>query len=87
MRQKNYCSNFLDYTEITPLLLGDNKSALALAKNNDFHTRTKHIHARERLITDLVNTHQYLLQYVPSHDMIADTMTKALPREAHGFLA
>ena len=78
--------NFLEsigQKEINPRLLGDNKSALALAKNNDFRPRTKHIHARERFITDLVSSRQCLLDYIPTKDMIADCMTKALPREAH----
>ena len=78
--------NFLECIgrkEPSPFLLGDNKSALALAKNNDFRPRTKHIHARERFITDLVTSGQCGLHYVPTKDMIADAMTKALPREAH----
>ena len=63
--------NFLECIgkkEYNPRLLGDNKSALALAKNNKFRPRTKHIHARERFITNLVENSQCLLLYVPSRD-------------------
>ena len=59
-----WIANFLECIgrkELNLCLLGDNKSALALAKNNDFRPRTKHIDARERFITDLVTNRQCLL--------------------------
>ena len=64
-------------------MLVDNKGTLALAENTEFLTRTKHIHAQECFITDLVENRQCLLEYIRTHDMVTDTMTKALPREAH----
>lgn len=81
-----WIGNFLEcigLKEFNPRLIGDNLSALALAKTNEFRPRTKHIHARERFITDLVENHHCLLHYVPTRMMIADAFTKALPKEAH----
>lgn len=66
----------------TPHLIGDNQGALALAKNNDFRPRTKHIHARERYIAQMVDSGNVLLSYVPTKSMIADAPTKPLPSEA-----
>ena len=47
--------------EFTPRLLGDNKGALALARHNDYRPRTKHIHACERFIANLVANQQCFL--------------------------
>jgi len=71
----------------TPHLIGDNQGALAMAKSSDFRPRTKHIHARERYITHMVESGQCQISYVPTKDMIADALTKALPREQHEYLA
>jgi len=70
----------------TPHLIGDNQGALAMAKSSDFRPRTKHIHARERYITHMVESGQCQISYVPTKDMIADALTKALPREQHEYL-
>lgn len=59
--------------------------ALAMAKNNDFRPRTKHIHARERYITEMVENNRCRLEYVSTRDMVADALTKALPREQHEY--
>ena len=67
--------------ESSPHLLGDNRGALALARNTDFRPRTKHIHAREQYIAQLVESGQVFVSYVPTKDIVADTLTKALPRE------
>lgn len=78
--------NFLEFRgllEHNLRLLGDNQSALALAGSTEFKPRTRHIHGRERFIASLVRNKQYLLEYIPNRDMVADIMTKALPRESH----
>jgi len=73
----------IDHAEFNPRLLGDNKGALALAKDNAYRPRTKHIYARERFITQMVQSGQCLLEYIPTRDMVTDTMTKALPKELY----
>ena len=72
--------------EDLPILCGDNRSTLALAKDNIFRPRTKYIHARERLITQMVQSGQCTLRYVPTNDMFADALTKPLSRERHELL-
>ncbi len=63
----------------TPLSLkGDNKGSIALAHNPVFHARTKHIDIQHHYIRDEVATGRVDLQYVPTSEMIADGMTKAL---------
>ena len=84
-KELQWIINFLEcfgLCERDPHLLGDNRGALALARNTDFKPRTKHIHARERYITQLVESGQLYVSYVPTKTMVADALTKALPREA-----
>ena len=67
-------------------LYGDNQSANALAKNPEYHVRTKHIHGKQRYITEMVEQVVINVTYIPTTSMIADTLTKPLPRvryEAH----
>ena len=72
---------------ITPItLLGDNQSAIALARNPEYHARTKHIQGKQRFITEMVEQGVITVKYVPTANMIADTLTKALPRERYTCL-
>lgn len=76
----------LGVSATTPMLYGDNHRALALAQTNAYRPPTKHIHARESFIAEIVQNGFCTVSYVPSHDMIADALTKALPRERHSSL-
>ena len=67
--------------KILPIrLYGDNQSANALAKNPEYHVRTKHIHGKQRYITERVEQGVIDVKYIPTSAMIADTLTKPLPR-------
>ena len=61
-------------------LYGDNQSTNALAKNPEYHVRTKHIHGKQKYITEMVEQGVIGVTYIPTTCMIADTLTKALPR-------
>uniref|UniRef100_A0AAV1UQR4 Uncharacterized protein n=1 Tax=Peronospora matthiolae TaxID=2874970 RepID=A0AAV1UQR4_9STRA len=56
----------------------DNQGAIALAKNPEFHKRTKHIDIRYHFVREKVEKNQVVLQYYPTQDMLADIMTKAI---------
>ena len=64
-------------------LNGDNQGALALARNPEYHARTKHIDIQHHFIRDLVTSERVYLEYCPTTEMIADIMTKGLQRIAH----
>lgn len=67
-------------TEMSPTtLFSDNQSAIALAKDHQYHTRTKHIDVRFHFIRWIVEQGVLGLVYCPTDDMIADALTKALP--------
>jgi len=65
-----------------PLLI-NNQSAIAIAKNPEFHDRTKHIDIRYHFLRHKVESGDITLNYVPTNDQSADVLTKGLAREKH----
>jgi len=60
-------------------LFSDNQSAIALTKDHQYHTRTKHIDIRFHFIRWIIEEGKLHLIYCPTVDMVADTLTKVLP--------
>ncbi|RPA71475.1 hypothetical protein BJ508DRAFT_200605, partial [Ascobolus immersus RN42] len=54
-----------------------------LAKNPRFHERTKHINIRFHFVRDACTRGALRIDYIPTNDMVADIMTKSLPRDTH----
>jgi transposase InsO family protein len=86
-REAVYLRQFL--TEIgfrqnipTPILV-DNQSAIALARNPEFHARTKHIEVRHHYVREKLEEGIIELQYCPTADQTADILTKSLPAVKH----
>lgn len=63
----------------TPPLFSDNQSAIALTKDHQYHLRTKHIDIRYHFIHWIIENGSLHLIYCPTKDMLAYTLTKALP--------
>jgi hypothetical protein len=61
----------------------DNQDAIAVAKNPESHARTKHIDVKLHFIRQHVEEGRIDLRYCPTDEMVADILTKALPREKH----
>lgn len=57
----------------------DNQSAIALARDNQYHARTKHIDIRFHFIRWIIEEKKLRLVYCPTEEMVADALTKALP--------
>ena len=55
----------------------DNQGAIALAKDNKFHARTKHIDLHYHFIHEAIEDGKITMKYVPTSDNI---FTKALPK-------
>ena len=62
-------------------LKGDNQASLTLVKDAHIHERSKHIDVAYHHIRDLYKKNLIHLGYVPSQDMVADGMTKPLPKD------
>jgi hypothetical protein len=58
----------------------DNQSAIKLATSDNYHARTRHLDQRYQFIRDLINKSVIELRYCPTEDMVADILTKALPK-------
>jgi len=69
---------FKPFDHVTTLF-SDNQSAIALAKDHQYHARTKHIDVRFHFIRWIIEDGKIRLIYCPTDDMVADTLTKALP--------
>jgi hypothetical protein len=68
-------------------LLGDNQSAIAMAKNDTFHPRTKHIAIRYHFIRHCVANNQLQVSWINSQSNCADIFTKALDKTKTSVLA
>ena len=64
----------------------DNQGSIALAKNSVFHDRSKHIDIQHHYTRDLVRAGRIEIKYIPTKDMLADVLTKALPHAQHEYL-
>jgi hypothetical protein len=60
-------------------LFSDNQAAIALTRDHQYHTRTKHIDVRYLWIRWVIEQGSLRLVYCPTDDMVADALTKALP--------
>lgn len=61
----------------------DNKGAIDLAKNNNCSAKTKHIDIKLKFVHDEIEKGLISLNHVPTNDMLADVLTKTLPKEGH----
>ncbi|XP_062103555.1 uncharacterized mitochondrial protein AtMg00810-like [Humulus lupulus] len=71
----------------TPISWCDNMGASALAANPIYHARTKHIEMDVHLVRDKVLKKELEITYIPSHDQIADCLTKSLTHHRFHFLS
>lgn len=67
----------------TVTLYSDNQSAAKLATNPVFHKRSKHVDIRYHYIREAVDNGVITLSYMPTEQMTADVLTKALPPCKH----
>jgi hypothetical protein len=59
----------------------DNKSAIAMAKNPVYHSRTRHIAIKHHFIREAIEEGEVELKFCRSEEQVADIFTKALPKE------
>ena len=64
-------------------LFSDNQGAITLAKNPVSHSRAKHIDLRHHFVREAIQDRIIWVQYIPTAEMTADSLKKALGREKH----
>lgn len=65
---------------ITVQTKGDNQGAIYLVKNPILSERSKHIDISYHYVRDLAEKKKIVVEYVPTNEMVADGLTKPLPR-------
>jgi hypothetical protein len=58
----------------------DNQSYVKLSKNHVFHDKSKHIEIKYHYIRDMVQRKAVHVQYLSTHEQVADVFTKPLSR-------
>ena len=77
---KNFVTEVQGMTHGPLTMLCDNQGAIALSKDNKFHSRTKHIDLCYHFIREAVDEGKINVQYIPTAEKVSDIFTKALPR-------
>jgi hypothetical protein len=71
----------LGYTQMAPSLIkGDNDGSIAMAKNPQFHKRSKHIATRWHWVRNAVKDQILAIESCRDPEQTADILTKPLPR-------
>ena len=71
-------------SQTTPTtIFTDSQSAMRLAVNPEFHSRTKHVDVKFHFLREQVVLRSIDIQYIPTQQQIADIMTKALPPDQY----
>ena len=63
----------------------NNHGAQKLTTNPVYHRQSKHVDIKNHHIREVVGANEIVLQYCPTDNMVADVLTKNLPRTKHNF--
>ena len=73
----------IGFTQNAPTIVyRDNQGAISLSVNPKDHTRTKHIDIKYHYVREKVAEKQLDIRYCATGEMVADTLTKGLPKPA-----
>ena len=67
-------------SDSSTVIYEDNQGAIELAKTAKYHNRTKHIDICHHFVRERVVSKEIKVIYCPTENMIADIMTKGLPK-------
>jgi hypothetical protein len=73
---RNLYNELGDEPKTATTLHGDNKSAIVIATNAQFHQRSKYFELHKLYLRDKIWNRQITLIYCPTNDMTADVLTK-----------
>ena len=62
-------------------IVEDNQSAIAIAKNDGYPSRAKHIDIRYHFIRDHIKDEKIAIEYIDSKNQLADFLTKPISKK------
>ena len=63
----------------------DNRSAIKLAENPVYHSRSKHIDIRHHFVRDMLKDKLFIVKHIATENQVADFLTKGLPKCKHDW--
>ena len=69
--------------DVPTLIRGDNDGLIVMARNPQFHKRSKHIAIHWHWVRDLVQDGKVFIDSCHDPEQMADVLTKALPKPKH----
>jgi len=54
---------------------------MAYTKDPKYHSKTKHIDTKYNFVRDIIACKEIALHYISTHKMVADPLTKPIPRD------
>ena len=76
----------LDITSSPTTIYSDSQGSIALVKNPEYHSRTKHIDIRHHFVREHVFSGETIFKFVGTENMIADVLTKPLGKIKHQLM-
>ena len=70
----------VNYKTTLPILFSDNQEAICVAHKTASKSRAKHIDIKVYLVREQIRSGKMTLTYLPLTAMVADVLTKGLPR-------
>lgn len=71
------------FKSLAPHLYSKNQGRISLAQNPLFQHQTRHLNIRLHWIRDLIENGTFTISYIPMTGMLANLITKALPKPFH----
>ena len=79
---RNLQSDLDPETDAKPtIIFCDNQAAINLAKNQQYHARSKHTDIQHKFVNEKVADGLVELRYIHASDQVADGLTKTLPKD------
>ena len=72
-----------DYEPSTVIIFQDNQGTIQHCKNEQSSNRTAHLQRRYHFVKQYIELNQIELKHLAGTEMVADQLTKILPREVH----
>jgi hypothetical protein len=82
---RQFLSELMVKTRLPIPINSDSRGAIALTKNPEYHSRTKHIDIQYHFVRNHVIEGRIVFNYCPTSEMVADALTKAISTTQHNM--